>query len=141
MKPFSVNRRSWHYRMISKFSSNMPTDVCSYARALLFNLFMFAFAGCLIAVCLAAVVIMFCTILQMTWSLLTFLFAHSQFTTDAMMGAILWVIIGVVTCVILWKRWARPAQTDYEEDEKSPGFITLWYRSVRDKTCSRIEYF
>ena len=140
MKPFKINRDSWHYRLNMKFANSWSNsswgrdawedshrDFCSYWRATVFRSF---FATLLTGIAL------FMTIL-----LGTAIYQHPVDFAVAfgiIVGFVVAVIAGVALINYTQDRMANRNRT-YREP-KPEGLIAQRYRAYKSRICPMIEY-
>ena len=130
MKPFKINRNSWHYRMNtqllnSTYSNRNWEDIhpnfCSYWRATVLR---------------GSVLLVFLTML-----LATIVFLVGAFILDPVGGAIaIGAILGLFAFIVLIAVIAHYSQVAAEHFEQSPSIFVQRYRSVKSRFCPSIEY-
>jgi hypothetical protein len=130
MKPFAINRNSWHYKLNKNFANDCFMDnwephhnnFCSYWRATMFRVL---FAGAIIA---GATL------------LLTGLGIAIYANPVAVMTA-LGVVLALITAAILFAYLLnRIEQRKYSNKEPSQSLFAQKYRANKEKICPMVEY-
>jgi urea transporter len=130
MKPFAINRNSWHYKLNKNFANDCFMDnweprhnnFCSYWRATMFR------------VLFAASIIAGATLL------LTGLGIAIYANPVAVMTA-LGVVLALITAAILFAYLLnRIEQRKYSNKEPSQSLFAQKYRANKEKICPMVEY-
>jgi hypothetical protein len=130
MKPFNINRNSWHYKLNKNFANDCFMDnweprhnnFCSYWRATMFR------------VLFVAAIIAGATLL------LTGLGIAIYANPVAVMTALGLVIAGI-TAVFLFAYWlATEDEPKYSNKEPSQSLFAQKYRANKEKICPMVEY-
>jgi hypothetical protein len=130
MKPFNINRNSWHYKLNKNLANDCFMDYweprhnnfCSYWRATMFRVLFVAF-------CISG--IMF---------LLTALGIAIYANPVPVMTAIGLVIAGI-TAVFLFAFWlATEDERKNSNKEPSQSLFAQKYRANKEKICPMVEY-
>jgi hypothetical protein len=137
MKPFRINRKSWHYQL-NRYFFNHYTDwmsqweashnnFCSYWRATLFR--------SIFATLLAAICIIILTALGIS------IYQHPiEFATAVILAvATLTFIFGGAT-LIRYSIERFKNRSAAETTEKPEGLFAQRYRAYKDKVCPAVEY-
>jgi len=135
MKPYVINKNSWHYKMISKdqhwdgfMSHQAPKDFCSYWRMVVGKLLMYAF---FIAVGTFFVVFLGYNIYLDPIPVLAGLFTA------------IFIVLSAFSLVISWeklKERKRKHDYDVEFEDKQESLLKMKYRAFKEKTCPMVEY-
>lgn len=134
MKPFVIDRNSWHYKMISRgerwdfLTYREPKDFCSYWRKVVLKLCWFAFVATFLSV------------------FALFLGYNIYMDPLPVLGGIsagLGLLFGSVG-IAFWleKRKEQRRQHDYdvEFNEKQESLLKMKYRAWKEKVCPMVEY-
>lgn len=144
MKPFIVNKSSWHYRLAyfvegDTLEYRAPSDFCSYTRMVMWSM-------------------MLCTIMAavlgfVLWPVIDFLVWLGQVTFAGhwigMRGAsqvfVGFAFIASIFSLCVYGRekyrdWVANKPRAERNAPKDPGFLKMWYRSFKGKFCMQIEF-
>jgi membrane protein YdbS with pleckstrin-like domain len=134
MKPFRINRNSWHYKMNRRFSPYYDnpnymeynweprhSNFCAYWRITAFKLIWLGF--------------MTFGIVGLFYGLATAIYAH-PIVALKVTGAIISVIIGFIVLVFLF---AGISKTN-EKVAKSNSLFVQKYRAQKSKICPTVEF-
>jgi len=135
MKPYVINKNSWHYKMISKgqhwegyLSHRAPKDFCSYWRIVMGKLFAYA-----IAISLVTAILVF--------------FGYNIYldpipVIGGILTAIMIIFIALFIAVFFDKVEERRRKHDYDVkfEEKPESLLKMKYRAWKEKTCPMVEY-
>lgn len=134
MKPFVIDRNSWHYKMISMgehwdvLTYREPKNFCSYWRKVVLKLCLFAFIAVILSV------------------FTLFLGFNIYMDPLPVLGGIsagLGLLFGSAW-IALWleKRKEQRRQHDYdvEFNEKQESLLKMKYRAWKEKVCPMVEY-
>lgn len=134
MKPFKINRNSWHYKLNKYMNEDALTDnmmrrdwepkvsnFCAYWRATVMRLVLFGLLASLGTVMLIALTFAVITAPGMVFFLFT-LFAFVVLAS-----------YGVITLA------ERRKQVKMRQ-EKPQGLFAMKYRAIKDKICPNIEF-
>lgn len=138
MKPFKIKRNSWHFWLAKQggFNEYSSQDICTYLRRMIAGSLNVTLKAALAAFALAAAGL----ILWSLWEALWWLFAGSGTASNAAQcGLAILVIVAASILFIALVRLRWWWNSRRVQQLKEPGFITLAYRSVKDKTCVKIE--
>jgi len=145
-----LKTNSWHYRLASKYAhmDERPHDFCSYARKVL--------QGGILALMLAlvgAAVLFFYVYLgaQLVAAYVSGVWMLEWYS-DAVWGAV-WetVTLGSIAAYIGYQIWDQNTYQARLEKKRAalkanggvarqPGFFTMLYRTIREKTCFTVTY-
>jgi peptidoglycan/LPS O-acetylase OafA/YrhL len=127
MKPFRINRKSWHYRMNNRFLNEYSWDMriweanhgnfCSYWRATVFRL---------IALIICAAVVIAIVMLM----LLAFIYEPIVAIKTISIIVAVFSLLGFITYLS-----NRPTS-----NEPPTSLLAQRYRAYKDKVCPMIEY-
>lgn len=136
MNTLKLRRKSWHYWLASNLGGDYPEsyamkrktqNICTYARAVFWNLLALLFFGVI-----GGVLIFGFIGLPILW-----LFTRN--TSVLSIIEILWgwilvfgVIIGTTFLIQKYRKRSTAA--------KQPSFIGTWYRSIKEKVCYLVEF-
>lgn len=153
MKEFTLNAESWHFRLanyghrrINDYHVKYGTDFCTYMRAVVRGAVKALLVYTFSAVLVSWVVYGLYDVAQLLMNP-----EHEIFPTTVLIGAILFSTF-VLLCGGLigegFKYLRRELMVGYYSRDKSgswwkenqPGFITLAYRRLKNKTCFRIKF-
>jgi hypothetical protein len=135
MKPYVINKNSWHYKMISKgqywdgyLSLSPPKDFCSYWRMVMGKLLTYAFfitMGTIFAVFLGYNI-----------------YLDPIPVIGGLFSAISILFIAGFIAVALEKAKERRRKHDYDVkfEEKPESLLKMKYRAWKEKTCPMVEY-
>lgn len=154
MKEFTLNAESWHFRLanyghqrISNYQVKYGTDFCTYMRAVLRGagkaLLVYTFS----AVLVSWVAYGLYDVVQLLMNP-----EHEIFPTTVVFGAVI-AALTILLCgglVIESFKYIRERIRQYRYNrmhgqgvkakQAEPGFITLAYRRLKNKTCFRIKF-
>lgn len=132
---FTVKKSSWHYRMVLRSGAFWPPeDICRYRLRVIEGTLVFA-------MCVAL------TSFIAIWNLFGLWFAFAGGWAEADMftamnvftlGAI--AIIGTCIALVKINKWRNRMEYDKALAQTQPSLISAWYRSVKDRVCTPIEY-
>lgn len=139
MKTLTLKKNSWHYWFASQFGSdaNSPwimekrtKDLCSYSRAILLNMF-FGLTLLLFGV--------------MVFGILFAVPLYAIFThiAPALLSGTVGCWLGIITVATIFGIEAlreRFKKSTAPKQPKQPGFLKLWYRSFKEKTCFLVKF-
>ena len=137
MKPYVINKNTWHYKMISKgqhwegyLSYRAPKDFCSYWRIVMGKLLTYA-----IAIFLLTIIVVF-----IGYNI----YLDPIPVIGGIFTAIMIIIIALFIAVFLDKVDERRSKRDYDYDvkfeEKPESLLKMKYRAWKEKTCPMVEY-
>lgn len=149
MKPFIINKNSWHYRLATWFDRGTlkPTDFCSYARLVFLAIVMVAVSVfLLLALC--------ATILIPAGGFAIWVFQYFTSATPVPLSGpgiafLIYLMIACVVailCAVHWvinaiKRRRQNARARQILDGKDQsGFVRTWWRTFRGKFCIPIKF-
>lgn len=126
MKPFKINRNSWHYKLNKHFlqDANMHyywepnhNDFCSYWRATIFRLSVVAFFTSFLIFILAAI-------------------GFAVYTDPVGSLIVIGIIVGMFAAAvgIVWYSGNR------KKKEPSQSLIAQKYRAYKEKICPTVEF-
>lgn len=149
MKPLKFSKNSWHYKVATKFGGLEAwgdLDFCEYVRSVLLGIFLLSMIA---IICFAG---LFALADWMAW-VSAMIITGSMITPSepATIITACWVIAFIIIgCVYgsriydnrkearrleAFKAW----QAGGEYIPTQPGFITMAYRTLKEKTCFRVE--
>lgn len=140
MKPFIINKSSWHYKLVDRLQSPGydAYDFCEYTRRLVKALLL-----CVLMV-LAAGLLALMPIDFMYWM---YLLATAGAGYNVIPGppGMLFTIITAVICLVKGMErlihWiAHHHDSKRPKAAKEPGFIKTWYETASGKFCIPVEY-
>lgn len=166
MKSFTLNKKSWHYWLATEFTKfnsnnwncNVDFDGCAYIRAVVLGLIkccafpIFPVCWMLISVGVWAVALYNKLIHNIPYNINPF------FLTGVGIFCVLLVLLIIAAVTTWWhnrqygleaeqarRRYTTakkiPGAPKYAEPTaKEPSFLTIWYRSVKDKVCFRVKF-
>jgi hypothetical protein len=143
MKTISLNTKSWHWRLATVYKDFNPhatnSNLCDYTKHVILGftnvMWIILFAG-IYAVCLA----------DTTCWLLAGLVVGTL-AEPAIGGFCVWVVlapaiivglVALVTGIVVGKEYASEFIEEFHAT-KEP-FYYLWYKSVKDKVCYRVNF-
>jgi K+-sensing histidine kinase KdpD len=143
MKTLEFNANSWHYWLATKVASfdHDDSNFCAYVRSVLFGAFMISIlAG-------FASAVLFAIGLEIRAFYTCFFTPVCTFGKNeqgiAIGFAILFAVIGLIGLMV-WHRnrveRIRSEIYDGIRPEPQPGFISMAYKSIKEKTCFRVEF-
>lgn len=139
MKPFIINKDSWHHHIASTFggwTNCYGEDFCSYVRHV--------FGGvCLIFLLIVIGSILGTGLIHLVLGAIFSAIYHAYLFTMAGEMALVILLLGVGATVILWAfhfvgylvRLIRK-----EAEGSTPGFVKQAYRSYKEKYCMDVSY-
>jgi hypothetical protein len=140
MKPFIINKSSWHYKLVDRLQNQEydAYDFCEYTRRLMKALLL------CVLMALAAGLLASMPIDFIYWM---YLLATAGAGYNVIPGppGILFVLIIITGCAIKGISrlidWAYARQWDRgTKPTKQPGFIKTWYETASGKFCIPVEY-
>ncbi len=130
MKPFRINRNSWHYRMNTQLLNDsysnrnwedIHSNFCSYWRATVLR---------------GSVLLVFLTLI-----LSAVAFLVGAFILDPVGGAMtVGLILGLFALIALIATLVHYTRAAAQHFEQSPSIFVQRYRSVKSRFCPSIEY-
>lgn len=145
MKSYTLNEKSWHYWLVTNpgmmvIRSYQVVDGCAYIRHLVWGMIVISLLSLLAA-----------------WPVVSFGFGIRSLVHFLLTGQwyqlIQWQSAGMaIVCVVtallalvyvVWHicDWSIDRKLMQEnQPPREPGFIKVWYRSVRDKTCFILSF-
>lgn len=144
MKTFNLNKKSWHFWLATRCSGldywegHDVLDICTYSRKVLKGLFLFLFWTIFVTMIGIAYLIsgydFFSCLLDpvcTTFPQTTYLFAG---LSSIVVG------IFVIACGAVGIDKYREYRYTHPTEKKAPGFLTLWYRKFKEKTCFIVSF-
>ena len=135
MKPYVINKNSWHYKMISKgqhwdgyLSHRAPKDFCSYWRMVMGKLLTYAF------------------FITMGTFFAVFIGYNIYLDPVPALGGLFSAIVIVFGAGFLAFSWEkakeRRRKNDYDVEfgDKQESLLKMKYRAFKEKTCPMVEY-
>lgn len=130
MKPYVINKSSWHYKLVSKdqnweyFTYRVPKDFCSYWRKVISKVLS----------------IMFVAVMSLIF--VVFLGFSIYLNPIPIFSAIAFVFIVAFLMIGYEKLKEKKRMRDYEVEfeGKQEGLIAMKYRAWKEKTCPMVEY-
>lgn len=153
MKAITLKKNSWHYWLATNIGDykEYQKDFCAYVRSVLFSIIAGAFIvalfgsiGLFILYAIGREVYALYTCVISGWIGISTVCSYGKFedaTTGAFAGlAVCAAILAVI--VLLYKRKERIRKEIYAGRRKmpEPSFVALAYRSLKEKTCFRVEF-
>lgn len=134
MKPYVINKSSWHYKLISRGKTSYwhiyssPKDFCSYWRMVVFKILGYIFITCFLTLFLA--------FLGYNIYLDPIPVLGGMFIASAI------IALSVFLAISLEKLKEKKRMRDYEVEfeGKQEGLIAMKYRAWKEKTCPMVEY-
>lgn len=144
MKQLKINKKSWHYELAkigcSPFTVEFQvSDFCSYTRKVVRGFF------CALAIiALVSIVSYFMIAQPLMYAISGF---DSLFLKDndiIRIGAVLWGLVTFIVVAAVIGTWSEKrknlkAQQEHEHPS-TPGFLTIWYRTIKEKTCFKVDF-
>lgn len=128
MKPFEIDRKSWHYRLVTKFKSWNPYDdqtFCTYASAVFWTLASLAFVYTA-----SGAVVMLASMMVVDFVLGIYFYITTGFM---MMGE-----PGTVFCVVLIVAiflWSFMFFAKLKSKVNAPSFVSTAWHTAKNKYC------
>ena len=139
MKTITIDKNSWHYRLLDKLDFYVAPDICSYTRKVLGALFLVGLMACFSLYILGAltnIAIWLVVCLQHSvwfqpepWAL---------GTTIAVLGFVF--IIGIVLGAVWIAETNTKRKIRRRNNNEPDGFVTEAYKSFKDKVCYRVDF-
>lgn len=133
MKPFKLKRKSWHYWFASSGDRHIKsgTTICDYFWRVLSGILyrLFALIGLLIVGIAGSALVLTMLVGPVAIWFLT----DPDMRQIAATGVIIDIVLLVLIICVLVLRLRRAG------DAAQPGFVTLAYRSFKDKVCFKID--
>jgi hypothetical protein len=132
MKPYIINRNSWHYKLASagKYWDVLgePTDFCSYWRIVMFGLFQYFILGLFILLLVSFIAASF--------------YVNPVPTTIGVVTifSIIFGVFGFHKLFVFLKENKRQHDYDVSFNRKQEGLLSMKYRSWKEKICPKVEY-
>jgi hypothetical protein len=143
MKTFEIDKNSWHYRLANTYSNfeyeyEGHRNLCEYMRRV--------FYGALLAIVVAAVggilaASFVCWIgAIILWPFIGFFEMSVLFIPAAIITTFIGVGLFAAMCQKIQAKYIeyRESRPRYTPVLKEPGFVTLAWRSFKEKTCVKI---
>lgn len=143
MKTLEFKSNTWHYWLAATVGSYESSDgnFCAYVRSVLFGAFVVLFMGGLVGA------LMYAIGLEVRAFYTCFFTPVCTFGKDEQAIATgAGVILGVVVFAFLYiwnenrKDQIRWEIESGERKQPEPGFISMAYKSIKEKTCFRVEF-
>jgi hypothetical protein len=143
MKTLKFNSNSWHYWLATKIGDFDPDDgdFCSYIRHVIFGAL-----GSLFAVTAASVVLyalgreVYAAYTCWFTSVCTFGKFESAVVAMACAVAAFSAFIGLAVWYSNYRMRVRSEIRNGLRSEPQPGFVKVAYRSIKEKTCFKVEF-
>lgn len=158
MKAIKMNSKSWHYKIATNFGSyrswgSGSGDFCDYVRNFILGLFMLSiFCGLGLVALYFLVRLLWsgytCWISRMFGTSMACTFGNPEQITLGIVVFACFALLFIkgVTWLIEYEREKKHAQQiallrgEISHKDVRPGFIVSAYRSIKEKTCYRIEF-
>lgn len=136
MKSIKLNRKSWHFALASYGTYPYDVeyyahDICSYTHKVL-NGFMKALFFIALGVFLG-----YCMLVEpFIWFSYNFAFWYANQNLPLIVGIVFWallVLIGVFGMHFHYKEKRN-------KPKPPPSFLSLWYRSFKEKICFKVDF-
>lgn len=134
MKPYVINKNSWHYKLVSKdrdweyFTYRVPKDFCSYWRKVVSKVLEILFV--------VAVVTLFAVFLGYNIYLNPIPVIGGIFSAIVLLGGAIFVAMGIGK--VQEKKRKRDYEVEFEGEKE--GLFAMKYRAWKEKTCPMVEY-
>ena len=142
MKTLKFNSKSWHYWLATKIGSYRPWgDFCSYVRNVLGGLFVAAMLAAIASGILLAIG-MEIRAAYTCWFTPVCTFGKPE-QAIAMGAGILAFIAAAIFGMIQLQDYKERVRDEIHagiRKRKEPGFVKMAYRSIKEKTCFRVEF-
>lgn len=153
MKPFTINKNSWHYKLANNFGGGVRsfnddhhpernTDFCSYFWKVFFGAFWFTI------ICILGAFLTGCVADFGAWVGAMIVTGHLIQPGSGALVVVAFLVLVLIGCIVAGadklKEVRRNAQYEAEKlgliDESEPGFIKMTYRKFKDKTCVQLNF-
>jgi hypothetical protein len=143
MKTLKFNSNSWHYWLATKIGDFNPYDgdFCSYVRHVIFGALAALFAGAAASGVLYALgrevyaaYTCWCT------SVCTFGKFESAVAAMACAVAAFFALIGLAVWCSNYRMRVRREIRNGLRSEPQPGLVKIAYKSIKEKTCFKVEF-
>jgi hypothetical protein len=143
MKTLKFNSKSWHYLLATKIGDfdEDGGDFCSYVRNVIFGALVALFAVA------AASVVLYALGREVyaaytCWFTSVCTFGKFESAVAAMACAV--AAFSVFICLVVWysnyRMRVRREIRNGLRSEPQPGFVKVAYKSIKEKTCFRVEF-
>lgn len=153
MKSITLKKNSWHYWLATNIGDykEYQNDFCAYVRSVLFSIIAgalivttFGGIGLFILYVIGREVHALFTCVISGWFGISTVCSYGKFEEAATSFLVGLAICAAIIAVIVFscKRKERIRKEIYAGRRKmpEPSFITLAYRSLKEKTCFRVEF-
>lgn len=139
-----LSRKSWHFKMADRYCRTWDArSNCDYYRMVILGTFLFMFFTLITESYIILNILGVASMIQGTWqpqSEPTFFNVCMYLCTLFTVAAV--SIFGTMFVLVKGKQLLQSwfGSITKKADDKPESFIGGWYRSVKDKTCSPIEF-
>jgi hypothetical protein len=143
MKTLKFNSKSWHYWLATRVSdfSLYNGDFCSYIRSVLWGAFVVTILTAASLFCLYA---LGRDIYAAYTCLFTKVCAYGKFEEAVTTAIVIVATIVVFIALCIWyqnrKDRIRDEINNGIREPSQPGFMSMAYKSVKEKTCFKVEF-
>lgn len=136
MKPFTINKNSWHYRLANEYGGleRWEDDFCSYSRRVGLGL---CAALLLSAVCS---LLLYPLVDLAIWAYFRMFVDPVDMSTAAEIFCIIAAVLLLALAIGVFGSLREMYVESRPRVKKEPSFLTLAYRKFKDKTCVRVNY-
>lgn len=145
MKTLTFNSKSWHYWLATTIGDYSPNrtnkDFCAYTRSVIFG------AGVVLILSAIALFLLYSTGREV-YALYTCLFTKvctfNKFEQMFATGVVIVAGVAGLMALFVWnenrKLAIRIAISNGTRPEPKPGFLKTAYKSLKEKTCFKVEF-
>jgi hypothetical protein len=130
MEAFKVSKDSWHYKLLSRSTYDIPTDICSYTRKLFGTLFLI----CGVVSIVGFVVAFYCYSGYVFFDWLLF---NGQWDQINVFFLMLTGMVSVVVSAVVGK---EKLSDFFNSEIRTPSFIREAYSAFKNKHCIKLEF-
>lgn len=144
MKTLELKEKSWHYFLAVTMGGYIPRrggDFCSYIRNAVLGLFFMSIWATIVSLVLFAIGLEV-RAMYTCWFTPVCMFGKDE-AAIATGFAILAAIVAFGTSCVWYARYKERVGIEIECGERQPrqpGFVAMAYKSIKEKTCFRVEF-
>jgi uncharacterized membrane protein YidH (DUF202 family) len=141
----TLNRKSWHYWLASEFGNSFgyaePVSMCKYVKDVIVGLGKFLGVVIVCGGVLAAVIDTIWYLYQIAHALIT----HTKLPGEDDIAIVVITIVVVSSLLVGYAEWkdyrdCQKLMREHETPSENPSFIVMAWRTIRDKTCVKVDF-
>lgn len=130
-----ISKKSWHYRFLRAQRYAVPTSLCPYFWAVVFEALKMLVIGAIL-IALAAIVAMILFVTPIGYMF------DASWVTEKEMGASVafWAMIIIMATVEGTRRFYRRLRQKRAATPKEPNIVTAYIKARKEKICPTLEF-